>query len=55
MKLDEKYIVEEIIMEATQEDGSVIRKRVKVNGKKKILSDEWEDLDGSSNNQEREK
>jgi hypothetical protein len=47
----EKIIVEEIIMEAKQEDGSVIKKRVKVKGKKNILADEWEDIeDGSSNN-----
>ena len=49
--LNEKYIVEEIIMEATQEDGTIIRKRVKVEGKKHILAEEWEDIDdGSSNN-----
>ncbi|MFZ3130700.1 MAG: hypothetical protein WA125_06250 [Desulfosporosinus sp.] len=51
MNLEEKYIVEEIIMEATQEDGSVIRKRVKINGKKYISAEEWEDIkDGSNNN-----
>lgn len=39
-----KYIVEEIIMEATQEDGTVIKKRVKVNNKKFIKEEEWEDI-----------
>ena len=51
MNLKEKYVVEEIIMEATQEDGSVIKKRVKINGKKNIAVEDWEDMkDGSSNN-----
>ncbi len=46
-----KYIVEEIIMEATQNDGSVIKKRVKVNGKKNISVEDWEEIeDGSGNN-----
>ena len=46
-----KYIVEEVIMEAKSEDGSIIKKKVRVNGKKHILADEWEDIeDGSSNN-----
>ena len=46
-----KYIIQEIIMEARSADGSVFKKRVKVNGKERILADEWEDIeDGSSNN-----
>lgn len=46
-----KARVEEIIMEATQADGTVIKKRVKVHGKKFITQEEWEDIDdGSSHN-----
>jgi hypothetical protein len=50
-KIENQYVVEEIIMEAKQENGSILKKRVRINGKKVIWADEWEDVeDGSSNN-----